>query len=463
MGSGSGGFVTEMRRAGNGLLVRISVIAAIGGLLFGFDTGVISGALLYIREDLDASAFEQEAIVSALLVGAVVGAVLSGYLADRISRKWTKVLSGSVYVVGALGCAFSISVPMLVGFRFLLGVSVGTASFVSPMYISEVAPPRVRGGLVSFNQLAITTGILLAYVVNFLFTGVPGDWRWMLGVAAIPGAVLAVGMLSVPQTPRWLVQHGRSDAARGVLERLRSGDEHADVDAELRDIEQATEAERGSTLRDLLTPRIRPLLVVGIGLAAFQQLVGVNTVIYYAPTILADTGLTNSASIAQTVFVGVTNVVFTVLAVLLLDRVGRRSLLLIGTVGMVVGLVVLGVYFTSSTLQDTAPYLALVALLLFIASFAVGLGPVFWLMISEIFPLGLRSAAMSVSTVVNWGANFLVAATFLTLSGSITRQGTFYLYAGIAVVAFVFFARKVPETRRRSLEEIQQDLAGGRA
>ena len=437
------------------------MIAAIGGLLFGYDTGVISGALLFIRDDLHAGDLAQQAIVSSLLLGAIVGAVASGYLADAISRKWTKVISGVIYVAGALGCALSVSVPMLVGFRFLLGLSVGTASFVAPMYISEVAPPRLRGGLVSFNQLAVTTGILLAYLVNRAFTGVPGDWRWMLGVAVIPGAALAIGMLTVPHTPRWLVQHGRRDEARDVLARLRSGDDDADVDAELADIEQASRAERGTRLRDLLGPRIRPLLLVGIGLAAFQQFVGVNTVIYYAPTILADTGLTNSASIAQTVFVGITNVVFTVIAVLLLDRVGRRSLLLTGTVGMVVALAALGVYFTSTTLQDRAPYLALVALLLFIASFAVGLGPVFWLMISEIFPVGLRSAAMSVSTVVNWAANFLVAATFLTLSGAITRQGTFYLYAAIAVLAFLFFLTKVPETRGRSLEQIQHDLAGG--
>jgi sugar porter (SP) family MFS transporter len=463
VGARTGGFISEVRQVGNGMLVRICVIAAIGGLLFGYDTGVISGALLFIREDLDASPFEQEAIVSTLLLGAIAGAVLSGYLADRISRKWTKVFSGGVYVLGALGCAFSVNVAMLVGFRFLLGLSVGTASFVAPMYISEVAPSRLRGGLVSFNQLAITTGILLAYVVNLLFAGVPGGWRWMLGLAAIPGAVLAGGMLTVPRTPRWLVQHGHDRDAHEVLGLLRSGDEHADVDAELRQIERATEAERGSGLRDLLTARIRPLLVVGIGLAAFQQFVGVNTVIYYAPTILADTGLTNSASIAQTVFVGVTNVVFTVVAVLLLDRVGRRSLLLGGTVGMVVALLVLGVYFTSSTLQGQVPYLALIALLLFIASFAVGLGPVFWLMISEIFPIGVRSAAMSVSTVVNWGANFLVAATFLSLSAAITRQGTFYLYALIALVAFVFFARKVPETKGRSLEDIQQELTGERS
>jgi MFS family permease len=223
-------FVKEMRASGNGTLVRVSAIAAIGGLLFGYDTGVISGALLFIKSDLHASTFEQQAIVAVLLLGAMFGALLAGYLADRIGRKWTKVISGCVYVVGALGCAFSVSAPMLIGFRFVLGFSVGTASFVAPLYISEVSPPKVRGGLVSFNQLAITSGILLAYIVDFALKGVPGEWRWMLGIAAIPGAALAVGMLTVPRTPRWLVMHHREDEAREVLDQLREGDDEADVE-----------------------------------------------------------------------------------------------------------------------------------------------------------------------------------------------------------------------------------------
>ena len=452
------GFVHEMRESGNPLLIRICVIAAIGGLLFGYDTGVISGALLYIKEDLHAGTFEQQAIVAVLLLGAMLGAVLSGYLADRISRKWTKVISGSVYVIGALGCAFSVNAEMLIGFRFVLGLSVGTASFVAPLYISEVAPPKVRGGLVSFNQLAIVSGILIAYVVNFAFKGFPEQWRWMLGVAAIPGAVLAVGMLTVPRTPRWLMLNGQQDKARKVLEKLREGDEHADVDEELSSIEDANKQEQGSGVRDLFTPRLRPMLAVGLVLALAQQFVGVNTVIYYAPTILSDTGMDNGAALAATILVGVTNLVFTIVAVLLLDRVGRRALLMTGTAGLLLGLLVLGVYFSSSTLQDEYGWLALAGLLLFIAAFAIGLGPVFWLMISEIFPVGVRSPAMAVCTVGNWGANFLVAQTFLTLSGAITRQGVFFLYAALAVLSIVFFAIKVPETKGRSLEDIQEDL-----
>ena len=451
-------FVSEVKETGNGLLIRISVIAAIGGLLFGYDTGVISGALLYIKKDLNAGTFEQQAIVAVLLLGAMVGALASGYLADRISRKWTKVISGTVYVIGALGCAFSVNAEMLIGFRFLLGLSVGTASFVSPLYISEVSPPRVRGGLVSFNQLAIVSGILLAYLANYAFKDFPEEWRWMLGAAAIPGAVLAVGMLTVPRTPRWLMLNGQEDKARDVLERLREGDENADVDAEMDNIREANEQEKGASVRDLAQPKFRPLLLVGIGLALAQQFVGVNTVIYYAPTILSDTGMQNSAALASTIIVGLTNLVFTVVAVLLLDRVGRRKLLITGTVGSGLSLVLLGAYFTSSTLQDNYGWLALTGLVLFIASFAIGLGPVFWLMISEIFPVGVRGPAMATCTIVNWGANFLVAQTFLSLTHLITRQGVFFLYAAFAVASVAFFAARVPETRGRSLEDIQEEL-----
>jgi len=449
-------FLRELRA--NGLVTRIALIAAIGGFLFGYDTGVISGALLYIKKDFAAGSTVQEFIVAILLIGAMGGAVLSGYLADRISRRNTKIISGLIYVVGALGCAFAVNSEMLLSFRFVLGLSVGTASFVSPMYISEVSPPRIRGGLTSFNQLAITSGILVSYLVNFAFKDVDANWRWMLGVAVIPGAALAIGMLTVPKTPRWLVEHGRDDEARTVLHRLRQGSGDSDVETELRGIQQSVESSRGTRVRDLVSGRVRPLLVVGMGLAIFQQFVGVNTVIYYAPTILQDTGLDAGSAITQTVGVGITNVVFTVVAVLLLDKVGRRPLLLTGTAMLTLALVVLGVYFQSGTLQDSYPWVALAALILYIAAFAIGLGPVFWLMISEIYPQPLRSKAMSVSTVANWGANFAISVSFLSLVGVITRPGTFWLYAGLGVVALLFFAWRVPETKGRSLEEIQRDL-----
>jgi sugar porter (SP) family MFS transporter len=449
------GFARELVRGHNRFVIRISVIAALGGFLFGYDTGVISGALLYIGPDLHASKLAQQWVVGSLLLGAVGGAIISGYAADRYSRKWTKFASGCIYVIAAIASALAQDVAWLIAARAVLGFAVGTASFVSPMYISENTPPRIRGGTVSFNQLMITSGILIAYVVNFLFKDAADNWRWMLGLGAVPGLALAIGMLFVPHTPRWLMQAGREDEARAVLEQSRSEDE---VDEEVAEIRDVVEQHRSTSVRRLAGGRIRPLLIVGLGLAVFQQLIGVNTVIYYSATILKYTGISADKSIGEALFVGITNVVFTVVAILLLDRVGRRLLLLVGTVGATASLVLLGIYFESGTLQHDAGWVGLVALIAFIASFAVGLGPVFWLMISEIFPLGIRSKAMSVCTVANWFFNFLVSYFFLSFVSGIGKPGTFWLYAGFGVLAVVFFAFRVPETKDRSLEEIEAEL-----
>jgi sugar porter (SP) family MFS transporter len=319
------------------------------------------------------------------------------------------------------------------------------------MYIAELAPKRIRGGMVSFNQLAIVTGILIAYIVNFALKGAPSEWRWMLGLGAIPGLILAIGMVALPESPRWLVKRGREDEARDVLDRARVGD----VDEEMGEIKEVVQKE--GSLRDILADAVRPMLVIGLALAVFQQLIGINTVIYYAPTILKSAGVATSGAIQQTVFIGLTNLVFTILAVLLLDRLGRRALLLTGTAGCVVALIALGAYFASPTLQSSAGWLALTSLIVYIASFAIGLGPVFWLMISEIFPLHLRGPAMAACTVANWAFNFAISFTFLTLTHAITKQGTFWLYAGLGVIALWFFATRVPETRGRTLEEIEED------
>ncbi|GGL89321.1 sugar porter family MFS transporter [Nakamurella endophytica] len=447
-------FVKEAVKGNNKFLLRIAVIAALGGFLFGYDTGIISGAQLYIQRDLSTTSLEQQWIVGALLVGAVVGAALSGWLSDRIGRRWTKVGSGTVYVLAGLASAFSPDTPWLLASRFVLGLAVGTASFVSVEYISEQAPARLRGGVTSFNQLMVTTGILVAYLVAAALQGAPAGWRWMLGLSAVPGLALAVGMLTVPSSPRWLVARGRKDDARRVLSRTRSDDE---TDDELDSITEAVGTSRSTRLRDLFRQPLRPLMVVGLVLAIGQQVIGVNTVVYYSATILNYTGLSASASVLQAISVGITNVVFTVVAILLLDRVGRRPLLLVGTTAATLALVALGLWFAVPGLKDH-PLFALVFLLVFMAGFAVGLGPVFWLMISEIFPVGVRSKAMSIATVANWAANFLVSYFFLQLVGAMGESGTFWLYAGFGVLSFFFFLRKVPETKDRSLEEIQQEV-----
>ncbi len=447
------GFLREAAR--NRRLLGVAIIAAIGGFLFGYDTGVIGGALLFMQKDLKLTSHAQQQLtVAILLLGAIAGALISGWLADRISRRRTKIISGSVYVTGAIGCALAQSYWQILAGRFWLGVAVGTASFVSPMYIAELVPPRIRGGVVSFNQLMVTLGILAAYIVDWGFAGLSNNWRWMFALAAVPGAALAVGMYFMPFSPRWLVQKGREDEAREVLETYRF--EEDDIDEEIGEIKEVSEQE--SSLRDLIGKGVRRMMLVGIALAVFQQIVGINTVIYYAPTILKFAGQQNTGALTQSVYIGCTNVFFTIVAILLLDKLGRRFFLITGTAVLTAALVGLGVFFKSTSIQHSAGWLALVCLLVYIFGFAIGLGPVFWLMISEIFPLQMRGPAMAVCTMFNWGFNFLIAYTFLTLTDVLTKSGAFWLYAFFGICAVVFFATVVPETKDRSLEEIQSEL-----
>jgi sugar porter (SP) family MFS transporter len=300
----------------------------------------------------------------------------------------------------------------------------------------------------------VTSGILAAYIVDWGFAPFSNNWRWMFGLAVVPGAALAIGMYFMPFSPRWLVERGREDEARNVLRRYRESDD--DVDDEICEIKQISEEE--FSLRDLVRKGVRRMLLVGVALAVFQQIVGINTVIYYAPTILKFAGQQNTGALTQSVFIGCTNVFFTIVAILLLDRFGRRFFLLTGTATLTAALVGLGVFFASAGVRGSAGWLALVCLLVYIMGFAVGLGPVFWLMISEIFPLQMRGPAMAVCTMFNWGLNFAISYTFLSLTNTITKAGTFWLYAFFGVCALAFFWTKVPETKNRSLEEIQADL-----
>jgi len=449
------GFLGEAIR--NRRLLGVALIAAIGGFLFGYDTGVIGGAMLFMQKDLGLKSHgQQQLVVAILLLGAIAGALIAGWSADTFSRRRTKMVSGTVYVIGGLACAFSQSYWQILVSRFWLGLAVGCASFVSPMYIAELVPPRIRGGVVSFNQLMITLGILAAYIVDWGFAGFSNNWRWMFALAVFPGAALAIGMYFMPFSPRWLIDKGREDEAREVLENYRFRED--DVDGEIQEIKDV--AEKESSLRELLGKGVRRMMLVGVALAVFQQIVGINTVIYYAPTILKFAGQKDTSALTQSVFIGCTNVFFTIVAILLLDRLGRRFFLIAGTSILTAALVGLGIFFQSTSLQHSAGWLSLVCLLVYIMGFAVGLGPVFWLMISEIFPLQMRGPAMAVCTMFNWGFNFLISYTFLTLTDVLTKQGAFWLYAFFGVCAVIFFLTFVPETKDRSLEEIQADLGG---
>ena len=455
---------TNAGRGGGRTFVKVAAaITATGGLLFGYDTGVISGALLFIKEDLGPlSDFVQGLIVSFLLVGAVVGALSGGPLTDRFGRRWTAMLAAIIFAVGALIVALTPTVVILIFGRFVLGLGVGLASLVVPLYIAEIAPPDTRGALVSLNQLMITIGILVSYLVGVAFTPIEG-WRWMFAVAIIPAMVLGIGMFFLPETPRWLYENGFAERARAVLRRTLAGDD-AEVEREIEEIEKIRRVEEEQErvgYAELLKPFIRPALIIGIGLAIFQQITGINTVIYYAPTTLEAAGFSaGGAIVATSLGVGVVNVGFTILSLYLIDRLGRRPLLLIGVAGMVVSLFLLGLVFKLGADSPSLGILATVCLGLYIASFAISLGPVFWLMISEIYPLNVRGKAMSVASLANWGSNFLVSLTFLLLISAFGQTGTFWLYAAIGVITWLFVYFLVPETKGRTLEQIEADFRG---
>lgn len=436
----------------------IAAIAALNGLLFGFDIGVISGALLYINESFTLTPLLEGVVTSSMLIGAMIGAAIGGTLSDRFGRRRVTFAGASVFFIGSFGMGLAPTLEWLIFWRVIEGVAVGVASIVGPLLIAETAPPDIRGGLGFLQQLMITIGILLAYVTNYLFApelfGIIG-WRWMMLFGAVPAAVLAAGTLYMPETPRWLIEKDRTEEARDVLSRIRAKD---DVDKEIEEIREISEIESEGDLSDLLAPWVRPALVVGVGLAIIQQFAGINTILYYAPTILTNIGFGNIASLVGTLGIGVVNVLLTVVAILLVDRVGRRPLLLVGTGGMAVMLGVLGLGFFLPGLSGVIGYVTLGSMFLYVGFFAISLGPVFWLMISEIYPLHIRGTAEGTASVFNWGANFIVGLTFLPLVDQIGEGYSFWILGGFCMLAFVFIYKRVPETMNRSLEEIESDL-----
>lgn len=376
-GAASSGLSNPDHHKVSGFVIVVAAIAAVGGLLFGYDTGVISGAILFIKKQYGLGTTMQEVTVSMVLVGALLGAALGGLLGDRFGRRRMIIDSAIIFGVGALLTALTPDFPLLVIGRVIVGVGIGIASFIAPMYISEVAPKSIRGTLVFLNQLALTIGILLAYFVDYVFTSVPGGWRWMLGLALIPALVLGIGMQRMPDSPRWLMMRKSQDQARRVLQKIRGTNA---VDAEVNEIQSSLSTEGSSQWSDLLHPALRKPLIVGMGLAIFQQVTGINTVIYYAPTIMEFSGLKSAgASILATTGIGVVNVIFTIIGSWFVDRAGRRPLLIISLSGMAISLALLAISFQLPQLASSLGIAVVVILMLYVASFAIGLGPVFWL------------------------------------------------------------------------------------
>ena len=392
----------------------IYFFGALGGLLFGYDTGVISGALLFIPNAFKLTPFVKGAVVAGLLLGAMIGAAFAGRLSDRMGRRRLIMIAAVVFTGGALLAAFAPTVAVLIAARFIIGLAVGSAALVVPLYLAEIAPTEVRGRIASLNQLMIVSGILAAFIVNAILAS-SQNWRLMLGLAAAPSVVLLAGMLFMPETPRFLVHAGEEDTAHDVLEDLPGDEPPGERIEEIREVEQHEES--GGGLSGLIRAKwVRPALLVAVGLAVFQQFVGINTIIYYAPTTLTNVGFAKTSAIYANLIIGVINVAMTILAIRLIDRWGRKPLLFAGIAGMVTSLLVLGISLSALPTPhhpgDPAAVITLVCLATFIASFAATWGPVVWVMLPEVLPLSVRGTAMGVAVFGNWAANFLVLARF---------------------------------------------------
>ena len=440
---------------------KISLVATLGGLLFGYDTAVISGAIGFLRNHFQLDTVQMGWAASSALVGCIAGAAGAGALSDRFGRKIMLILSAMLFAISAVGSAVPRSIFEFNVYRIVGGVGVGFASMLSPLYIAEVAPAHMRGRLVSVNQFAIVTGMLLVYFVNY-FIALQGDeqwnveagWRWMFGSETLPALIFLVGLLAVPESPRWLLKQGRREHAFSILSRVdgaqQAGEELARLDGLLKQ-------ERG-TLSDLFRPGLRGVLVLGIALAVLQQVTGINVFLYYGPEIFKNLGDATSAALLQTVVVGAVNLTFTVGAILVVDRLGRKPLMILGSAGMGISLTFLGL---AAYLQRTEIWV-LTFMLTYIASFAIAIGPVTWVLLSEIFPTKVRGRAMAIATLLLWTANYIVSQTFPMLDESPVLVETFHhgfafwLYAAMCVVLIIVVWRWVPETKGKTLEEIEQ-------
>ncbi|SDQ21932.1 sugar porter family MFS transporter [Quadrisphaera sp. DSM 44207] len=444
-------------------LVRLTVISTLGGLLFGYDTGVIAGALLTMPEDLGLTTFQTATVVTVLLLpGAALGALLAGRIADRLGRRSTLIICGAVFLVGALGCALSPGFLSLVAFRFLLGLGVGAAAVICPVYLAEMAPKDARARMVTINELMIVTGQLLAFAVNALIGATvegQGVWRVMLGVAAIPAVGLLIGMFLLPESPRWLSLEGRTDEARTVLHRCRTVEQ---ADRELAEVKHLADEDRGASrasVRQVLraNPWMRRLLWIGAGLATVQQATDINTVNYYGTTILEGSGLGDQAALVSTIAIGATSVTMTILGIWLLGFVSRRKMLLTGFVGVAASQAVLAAVFLlpQSTFRS---YTILGAMIVFVAFVQCFIGTGIWLVLAEIFPLAIRGFAMGLSVFVLWTVNGLISFAFPPTAATLGSTATFGLFVLINTASIVFISRFAPETKGHSLESLEEHL-----
>ncbi|MBZ6486729.1 MFS transporter [Priestia aryabhattai] len=453
-----------MGKQGNqhSFLRTIILVSTFGGLLFGYDTGVINGALPYMSESdqLNLNSFTQGLVTSALLFGAAFGAVVGGRLADYNGRRKTILYLAILFFVSTIGCTISPNAAVMILCRFLLGLAVGGASVTVPTYLAEMSPAESRGKMVTQNELMIVTGQLLAFTFNAIIGNMLGEnphvWRYMLPIAAIPAVFLFFGMLRVPESPRWLVSKGKNNEALTVLQKIR---ESKRAKSELQEIESAYEKEakmEKATFKDLTTPWVRRVVFLGIGIAVVQQITGVNSIMYYGTEILKDAGFQTEAALIGNIGNGVISVLATFVGIWLLGKVGRRPMLITGLVGTTTALLLIGIFSLVFEGSAALPYIVLALTITFLAFQQGAISPVTWLMLSEIFPLRLRGLGMGVTVFCLWGINFLVGLTFPVLLSSIGLSTTFFVFVVLGIGAILFVKKFLPETKGLTLEELEQ-------
>lgn len=437
-------------------VIYICGIAALGGLLFGYDTAVISGATEAIQARFGLSDLSLGWAVSSALLGCIVGTLIAGWFADKFGRKRGLIFSGLLFSASAFACVIAPNIELLVLARFIGGIGVGVASMVTPIYIAEVAPAKIRGGLVTMNQIAIVSGMVLSYLANWMIVSW-GDaewmkmtgWRWMLGFELIPAFIFLVLTIWIPESPRWLAKRDRHSESRLILKRILDEDE---VDAEYDSILSNLNVEEGR-MHELFKPGGRKITYMAMILALFQAITGINIVMYYAPRIFLDAGIGTGNAYGHSIIIGLVMVFFTIISMLLVDRVGRRPLMILASAGMGISLFLMGFAFSK---EDQNGTLLLVYTLSYVASFSFGMGGIYWVVVSEIFPNRIRGRAMTLSVVFLWGGNFLVAQFFPYMLSAL-QSDAFNVFAVSCFVCLAFIVKFVPETKKRTLESIESE------
>jgi SP family xylose:H+ symportor-like MFS transporter len=449
-----------MDKVNRSYLVWITIAATLGGFLFGYDTAVISGAIKSLKEYFSLTDAQEGFAVSSALIGCIVGALLASYVSNALGRKLSLFISAFLFFISALGTALAAGFEFFITFRLIGGIGVGLASMLSPMYIAEISPAKYRGRMVSLYQMAIVTGIFLVFFVNYLIA-LQGDdewnlnlgWRWMFGSETLPAALFFFGLFFIPESPRWLTIKGKEDKSLSILSKINGPERAQEV---LSEIKESLQKEKPKFIY-LFKKTALLALFIGIGLSIFQQVTGINAIMYYAPKIFESFGSGRNASLFQNIFVGGVNFIFTIVAIYTIDRFGRKPLLIIGVIGMIVSLFIvgLGAYLEISGVWQ------LPVILIFVASFAMSWGPVVWVMLSEIFSNKIRNYAMAIAIFAQWAFNFLVSQSFPMITGSeylnehFHGAFPFWLFAFMGVLALIFVWKLIPETKNKTLEEME--------